>query len=234
MALTLGNAPKPTGNSKPCPPGNHCGRCFSVVDLGTHTTTGQYGTKTNRKIRVAWEFPEETHVFDEKKGPEPYVTSKTYNFVLGEKSNLLNDLQAWRGQPFTDEELMTFELKKLIGQVCMVQVIQQTKGDKTYANVEAITTMPKKFKEQMPAAVNAPIYYELDMGQGATFQALPEFLQKLIKTCNEWGGKPEEQSQVPAGDNPPLDQREKPPATGKGPTQNPEDEDSIPFAANYL
>lgn len=234
MPLTLGQANKPTGSSTPCPVGNHSGRCFSVVDLGTHTTTGQYGTKTNRKIRIAWEFPEETHIFDKEKGPEPFMVSKTYNFVLGDKSALLNDLQAWRGQPFTEAELETFELRKLLGQVCMVQVTQQNKGDKTYANVEAITTMPKKFKELMPAPVNAPVYYELDMGQGATFQSLPEFLRKQILKCNEWGGDPASESQAPPEENPPLDQREEPPATGKGAATPTDDSDEIPFAPNYL
>jgi hypothetical protein len=60
MALKLSDAGKSSGVVAPA--GNHVARCFSIVDQGTHTETGQFGTKTNRKIRISWELPAGTYI----------------------------------------------------------------------------------------------------------------------------------------------------------------------------
>ena len=44
------------GDFKRVPPGAYIGRCFSLIDLGTQTTNGQFGEKRQHKIRIAWEL----------------------------------------------------------------------------------------------------------------------------------------------------------------------------------
>lgn len=188
MALTLGQANKGS-NSIPAPEGNHVARCCSVIDLGTHEEDGQYGLKRNRKIRIAWELVEEKHVFSEEKGEEPFLVSKTFNFIGGEKSNLIKTLTSWRGKPFTSEELEKFELKKLVGQPCLIQVVHSVKKDKTYSNVEAVTALPKGMVTGLVGPQLEQIYYEIDMGRGETFQKLPKFIQEVILKCEEWKAK---------------------------------------------
>ena len=53
------------GNFKRVPAGVHIGRCYSLIDLGTQLSSGQYGEKMQHKIRIGWELFGE----DENGGP---------------------------------------------------------------------------------------------------------------------------------------------------------------------
>ena len=44
------------GNFKRVPQGVHIGRCYSLIDLGTQVSDGQYGLKEQHKIRIGWEL----------------------------------------------------------------------------------------------------------------------------------------------------------------------------------
>lgn len=172
------------------PAGTHLAFCYSVVDLGTHTEEGQYGKKTNRKIRVSWELPEERAVFDPSKGEQPYSISKTYNFTMGEKSTLRRDLEAWRGKSFTPKEMDEFELRKIVGTSCMVTVKHADKGGTTYDNVDSVTSVPRSLKD---AALNmdthnATLYYEVSLGEGEPFNRLPDWMKDMIRASKEWHG----------------------------------------------
>lgn len=185
MALKLSDA---KSQGPVAPAGNHIARCYSVVDLGTHTEEGQYGVKTNRKIRISWELPDELHKFKEDKGEEPFAVHKTYNFVMGEKATLRKDLEAWRGKAFTPQEMDNFELKHLLGAACMVNVTHAEKGSATYANVDGVSSIPKALKKAVDEKkqINPSVYYEVSMGEGKEFAILPEWMQKMIQSCREW------------------------------------------------
>lgn len=187
-SLTLGQAPKST--STPPPAGNHVARCYSVVDCGTHTETGQFGTKTNRKIKISWELPDELHTFKEERGPEPFSVHKQYNFSINEKSSLRKDLESWRGRAFTPEELESFDLKNLVGAACMLNVVHEIKQDRTYANIHGISPVPKSLKNTLPAPHNAPVFWTVGDGQNAVFSKLPEFMQKYILEAAEFTNRP--------------------------------------------
>jgi hypothetical protein len=64
---------------------------------------------------------------------------KRYTLSLHEKANLRRELETWRGKKFTAEEGEGFDLEKLLGANCQLQVIHNEKDDGTvYANVQAI------------------------------------------------------------------------------------------------
>lgn len=188
-SLTLGQAPKATATLAPI--GTHMARCYAVIDCGTHTEDGAYGIKTNRKIRISWELPEELHTFKEERGPEPFSLSKTYNFTIGEKAALRQDLESWRGKPFTAEELQTFDMQKLVGVPCIISVIHNIKGEKTYANIDSIIPLHKSMKDAMPAGINAPVFFTVGDGRdSAVFRGLHTSLQEYIAKCAEWNLPP--------------------------------------------
>lgn len=214
MSLTLGDAPKGSV-SEPAPEGTHLAICYSVIDLGTQTKTTQKGVRTNREIRIGWELCEEKKVFKKDGEPEPFVVNCSYAFFTSPNSNLMQDLQAWREKDFTEEELKTFEIKNLISKPCLLQVFHKVAANgKTYANVKQVMGVPKAMKPLVPKMHNKPEYYEVDMGRGATFQSLPDFLQKIIEKSAEFQPvKPEEESQAPAEETnpdrePPVDLEE--------------------------
>ncbi len=179
------------GNFKRVPPGAYIGRCFSLIDLGTQTTSGQFGEKSNHKIRIGWElFGEDEDgnpLTIEIDGKEmPLTISKSYTVSLHEKAALRRDLAAWRGRDFTDEEARGFDVSKLLGDYCMVNITQSESNGKTYSNVAGLTPLPGALKNAKPAPVHDFVRFDLDDPDMAVFAGFHEKLQDAIKASPEW------------------------------------------------
>lgn len=119
----------------PAPEGLHQAVCIDVVDLGIQKT--QYGDQV--KIEVRWVIEE----VDPKSGKQ-HMVLRRFTPSLHKKANLRGVLESWRGRKFTDEELKGFDIEKLIGANCQLQVCHNmsSEGD-TYANVQAVVPMHK-------------------------------------------------------------------------------------------
>ena len=179
------------GNFKRVPHGAYIGRCYSLVDLGTQLTTGQYGEKMQHKIRIGWElFGEDENgqplTIDVEGKEMPLTITKGYTVSLHEKSGLRRDLAAWRGKDFTAEEAMGFDVSKLIGAYCMVNVTITETGGKTYSNVAGLTPLPGALKNAKPSPVHENIMFDLDKPDMKVFSGFHEKLQDAIKKSPEW------------------------------------------------
>lgn len=184
MALT---ATDKGGSIVLAPAGTWVARCYMIADLGTQPETFQGKPKPMHKIRIAFELPDQKHTFDEKKGPEPYTLSKKYTASTNEKGNLRRDLEAWRGRPFSDEEIKLFKIGKLIGVGCLLTVIhKKSQKGSVYAT---ITGIMKPMKDQViPPAVNAPIVYEIEEKEGGNFARLPDWIKDEVRNSIEFRG----------------------------------------------
>lgn len=117
----------------PAPEGLHRAVCVDIVDKGM--VEGQYGRK--HKIRILWQIEERMDT------GKPFLVGKTYTLSLHKKSSLRPDLESWRGKKFTDEEAEEFDLEKLLGANCQVNVTQQQTADGIFANVQAVVPAAK-------------------------------------------------------------------------------------------
>lgn len=179
------------GNFKRVPQGVFIGRCFSLIDLGTQLTSGQYGEKLQHKIRIGWELfgddeQGEPLTIDVEGKMMPLTISKSYTVSLHEKSGLRRDLAAWRGRDFTEEEAKAFDVSKLVGAFCMINVTTSETNGKTYSNVAGITPLPGALKNAKPAPVHANLIFDLDKPDMAVFATFHEKLQEAIKKSPEW------------------------------------------------
>lgn len=179
------------GDFKKVPPGAYIGRCYSLIDLGTQLSSGQYGEKLHHKIRIAWElFGEDdagqplTITVDGKE--MPLTISKSYTVSLHEKAGLRRDLAAWRGRDFTDEEAKSFDVSKLVGAYCMINCTQSETNGKTYTNVAGITPLPGALKNAKPSPVHDYVLFDLDAPDMKVFETFHEKLQEAIKRSPEW------------------------------------------------
>ena len=128
-------AKKPESTFTPCPEGLHHAVCVDVVDLGIVNTS--FGDK--HKVRIIWQIED---VNDET--GRRFDARKPYNLSLHEKATLRKDLESWRGRKFSEEELRGFDLEKLVGANCQIQVVQDIGDEGTiYANVQAVVPAPK-------------------------------------------------------------------------------------------
>lgn len=183
-----------SGNFKRVPQGVFVGRCYSLIDLGTQLSVGQFGEKLQHKMRISWELLDNDDdgnplTVDVDGKEMPMTISKSYTVSLHEKASLRKDLAAWRGKDFTDDEARAFDVSKLIGAYAMVNVaISETNG-KTYSNVAGLTALPNSLKANKPAPVHENIKFDLDEPDMAVFDTFYEKLQDIIKKSPEWAQK---------------------------------------------
>jgi hypothetical protein len=179
------------GDFKRVPPGTHTARCYRLIDLGTQAVTFSGDTKLQRKIMIGWELFGE----DDDGAPlttddgMPLTISKRYTMSLHEKAKLRADLESWRGRPFTADELKGFELPKLLGQWCMVNVIHTDNdpaGGKVYANVKSLMPVPKQMKATLPKGVHELQQFDLDDPDMNLFGTFYQKLQETIQASTEW------------------------------------------------
>ena len=136
MAITV--SASGGGDYTPAPAGVHQAVCCDVVDLGLVETEWQGQRKTAHKVRLVWQIDA---LMDDGR---PYTVSSRYTASLHEKSRLRADLQSWRGRPFTAEELAAFDLEKLLGAGCLLNVVHTQRNGKSYADIVAIMPLPQR------------------------------------------------------------------------------------------
>lgn len=121
---------EPERKYTPAPEGLHQAVCCDVVDLGIVTTP--WGDK--HQVELRWEI--------EAINPDtggPHLVRQRYTANLGEKAKLRQVLETWRGRKFTPVELQGFDLEKLLGVNCQLQVVHNLSDDgRTWANVQAV------------------------------------------------------------------------------------------------
>ncbi|MCB0255862.1 MAG: hypothetical protein KDI55_19260 [Anaerolineae bacterium] len=181
---------------KKVPAGVHIARCVQVIDLGTQEVTFQGETKQQHKLYIAWEVLGEDDAgvpltYEGTDGKDhPMTIGKRYTLSLNDKSALRKDLAAWRGRDFTPEELKAFDISKLLGAYCMLNVQHnESNNGKTYANVASITPLPTALAKNKPTSDTKPVSFDMDDPDMALFDSFPPWLQDVIQASAEWAAR---------------------------------------------
>lgn len=179
MALTVSEGA--TGTYSPAEAGTFSARCCALIDLGSQTSTYEGETKTARKILVSFEI---TDTDNRRDDGSPHIVSKRFTASLHAKAALRKFLEAWRGRPFTADELKAFDLKTLLGIPCLVGIVHQEKGDRVYANLSSCMKLPKG----MAAATGTEplVSFDLDAPDWQAFATLGSRLQQQISESPEY------------------------------------------------
>lgn len=172
------------------PAGTHVATCFRIVDLGLQPDTG-FGEK--EKLVLFFELPHERIVIDGKE--VPMGISKFYTKSLGKRASLRKDLEAWRGRPFTKEELEGFKMEAILGKSCQLQVID----DEGKSKIAAIVGLPKG--TDVPPAQNPLVEYSVSEGrESPKFAKLPEWVRTMAEQCAEWNPSSQSKPAQPAAE----------------------------------
>lgn len=165
--------------------GVHLALCYGVIDLGTQKENFQGEEKLQRKVRLIFELPNLTKEFKAGEGQKPFSIGKEYTLSLSSKSNLYKDLVSWRAKEFTEEELEGFDLSKLLGKPCQVQVIHKQGKNGDYAMLQNITSIMKG-SNYPKSTVNEQVEFSVNEFSKAKFEKLPEYLRKKIEESIEY------------------------------------------------
>jgi hypothetical protein len=231
--------PLPSGGGEdfaPLSEGTHLGICVRVVDLGTHDDEYQGRATRNRKIMVSWEIPDEKMT-----DGRPFVTSRRYTWSMHEKATLRKDLESWRGAKFTDADFGTFDIKNLLGKICLVSIIHEPAKDgsgKMFAKVTGVSKPMKGMAGKTPHNHPTLVWLSPELFDEQAFEALSDRIKDTIKASPEFqalrGGRP---AMMPRVDLPPAS-RATPPAGYTGAPAAPKasggkvhviEDDDIPF-----
>lgn len=169
------------------PAGNYVARCYKMIEIGTVPTEYLGVEKLTHKVRFGWELPTELKVFNPEKGEQPLVIEKEYTLSLADKANLRRDLKSWRGKDFTPQEADNFDVTKLLGISCMLNIIHiQGKKDPTkfYEAISSISPLPKGFV--CPEQINETFVFDFENFDKAKFNLLPNFIKEVVVTSSEY------------------------------------------------
>lgn len=181
----MGIVVKETGGSnfELIPADNHVAMCYQIIDLGTQKKVFKGKEKLQRVVRIIFELPELQKEFVAGEGLKPFSISREFTASLNKEATLRKILESWRGKVFTEEELKSFELNKILGKPCLLQVVHTEDGK--YANIDNISKCPKSLVA--PAkTVNPCLEFSLDDYNEEVFLKLPEYIQNKIKESPEW------------------------------------------------
>lgn len=167
------------GDFELVPEGVYVARCYKVIDLGTQQIEYMGEIKFLPKIMITWEILDDPKMKDGR----PFAISKTYTASLSEKSHLYKDLVAWRGKAFTKEELLGFDISKLLGAYCQLQVIHKDSkdGSKTFALVNTIMATKER-----PKVVNDDVLFDIANPNMEVFEGFSDYLKDKIRGSDEW------------------------------------------------
>lgn len=183
------------------PAGNHLARCYGMIEIGTiKEETGIYAGKEQKKVRISWEMPHECQDFG-KGELEPFAVHKEFTLSMNEKATLRKMLESWRGAPFTEYQAKAFDITRLIGKACMINIIHKTSGKgKEYADIASIAALPKGY--DCPEQVNPSMELSYDNWNTGLFDSLPDFIKNKMKSSREYADMtapgPSEMPQAPA------------------------------------
>jgi hypothetical protein len=169
--------------------GIYVGVLAALYDLGTqHNETFN---KDNRKVVVVWELPDVRIDLEDDDGKPvnlPRQISRRYTLSLNEKAALRKDLEAVRGKAFTKEEAARFNLLGLLGTNAQLQVTNEERDGKTYANIAAMMALPRGTPNR--PAETEPEHFTFDevpAGVPVVFPPnMPEWVQKLAMASPEY------------------------------------------------
>ena len=164
----------------------HQAVCYGLYDLGT--TYDKRYDKSSHKCLILWELPfvRLTYTKDGVEKDLPRAISKKYTLSLNEKSALYKDLQSWRGKPFNEQELLGFDIKNILGQNCILQIIHQVTEKDTYANIANVLPLYKGIPAKTPE--NPIMFFSLEESRIIP-EGTPEWIAKIIQESDEMKGK---------------------------------------------
>ena len=162
--------------------GTYSARCIKVIDLGTQQSNFNGEISWRRQVLVIWELPSEL----KEDTTEPLTISKFYTLSLHEKSNLGIDLTSWRGRAFTEKEKQGFDITKLLGVPCMLNVIEGNNGK---SKVGSLMPLPKgtEIAEQITPSLSFAVE-DYQNGKKEAFNQLSEGIRNIILRAKEFEG----------------------------------------------
>ena len=167
------------GDFEEAPAGNHLGRCYRLIDLGTQPAGEYKGQPTGprSKLFIGFELPEAL-----MENGKPYACGAIWTNSLNEKSTMRIVLEMWRSRQFTNEELGGFDLNKILNVPGIVTLGKKPQGTR----VTVLGVGPLMRGMTCPPLVNEAFSFWIDEWDQAKYESLSDGLKKMIMQSKEY------------------------------------------------
>ena len=170
----------------PVEPGSWPAVCVGYADLGTQSSTFDGQAVVAEKVLIFWDIPDQRIAWQGKDMPRRI--SARYTLSLGAKANLRKVLEAWRGKEFTSAELAGFDLDKLIGAPCLLNITHRPRKDGgVFGAVSTIMALPRGMPT--PHMEVEPVRYLCRNETTGEFvlpgEAIPPWVREIIAESRE-------------------------------------------------
>ena len=178
MPIPVLTAFAPVKKFELCPQESVQGCLVRAYYIGTHTNKHEPSNKPMKKIILFFELDQ-----PRMDGSGNHVLNTTVTFSVNEKSGLTKLLKPAMGSNYPDKPGQSLDINNLIDRLFNVQVIHTIKGDKTYANIGALTQLTRGMVPFSPTMDSFVWCYD-----DPADSRVPEWVAKLASECIELGG----------------------------------------------
>lgn len=118
--------------SEEIPTGETLARLYNIYDIGFQVA-GE-GNQPRRELVFLFELDAE------KKDGTPFLISERFTASMHPKANLRAFIEGWRGEPYSDDDVRTFDAATLIGFYAFLNIVRRPaeKGKKEWSEIFAI------------------------------------------------------------------------------------------------
>lgn len=169
MARTF-QKPAEDGDFIPAPEGTGAAVLTVLAFLGLHESTWQGKPRTRELVGLSYELA------DRSEDGRALAVNEVVSVSFSEKAKLYARIKALCGGREPPEG---WDLAKLLGRPCLVTVVHSERDGYTYANVEAVSPMPRGMQAVAPSV--QPVYFDVNEADAAIFDLLPARFRKLAE-----------------------------------------------------
>lgn len=180
------------------PEGRHHFRFLSLIMLGTVTDkkfTYEKGPNKGKfvqkeEVKLIFELVNTNHVFDEAKGKQPFILSKTFTFSTNEKANMRKFFESWKGKKYTEDDIAKFDMmnwfnSQFAGE-CVVAHETSKKG-KAFAVIHSVMALDKEERTKVKKLRNPQVCFRFDdEDTWPAFANLFSWDKERIQESEEW------------------------------------------------
>jgi len=155
--------------------GPHLAKLFMIVDIGSVQSEFKGVVKKDKdgnpemekQFKVFWEITDQSHVFDEAKGLQPFTFNITYKAKLSSgdgkysPTKLYTDISALTGNNLTKEECENFNIKRFLNKPAVLNFGSKPGSDGFIYN--KLNGIAPCMEGQKPGPVKNPfLYFTMD------------------------------------------------------------------------
>jgi len=154
-------------------PGTYAARIVSILSIGLQENEWEGVKSIKPKVRITFEVPSETYVFNADKGPQPYVFSKEETLSSHAKAGLTKLCKAVS----EDASNPDMEIEQLLDKTLMLSIDVTESGE--YNNIKGYSPMMKGLT--VGDRVNPLVFFDAENPDKDIYDTFPEFIKDKIE-----------------------------------------------------